>query len=715
MASASRATVFSVPPDKLNFPRNEDEIQAYWDKIDAFKESLRRSEGRKLWTFYDGPPFATGLPHYGHILAGTIKDIVCRYAHQTGHHVERRAGWDCHGLPVEFEIDQKLGIKSRDDVLAMGIGNYNDECRAIVMRYSSQWVSTVTRMGRWIDFENDYKTMNISFMESVWWVFKQIFDKGLVYQGFKVMPYSTACSTPLSNFEASQNYKDVSDPALYVGFPLVGDPDGAMLVAWTTTPWTLPSNLALCVHPDFPYARVRDHASGKVLVMTTGRLAAFYSPAKLKKNGGKPLYTLLSECTGASLKGQAYEPCFDYFKTETRGFRVLVDKFVKDDSGTGIVHMAPAFGEEDNRICREAGLVAKDGAGIVCPLDANGRFTAEVRDFAGMYIKDADGPIAEALKARGLLVEKEVYNHSYPFCWRSETPLIYRTIPSWFVNVESIKERLLAANAQTYWVPEFVQTKRFHNWLKDARDWAISRNRFWGTPLPIWTSADGEEVVVVGSIAELQALSGRADVTDLHRQYIDEITIPSKQGKGLLRRVDEVFDCWFESGAMPYAQHHYPFENKAKFEAAFPADFIAEGLDQTRGWFYTLMVLSTALFDKPPFKNLIVNGLVLAEDGLKMSKRLKNYPDPLHVIHEYGADALRYARRARNAAAPRPRAPRPDARAAARAGRRAACPLTRRARCAALPWRGIASPPSRAGMQALPDQLAGGLRRDAQV
>lgn len=476
----------------------------------------------------------------------------------------------------------------------------------------------------------------------MWWVFKQIYEKGLVYQGFKVMPYSTTCSTPLSNFEASQNYKEVSDPAVIVGFPIVGEPDGAMLCAWTTTPWTLPSNLALCVHPDWEYAKVKDAATGNHYVLLKSRLSALY-PAGKQKKSKTPLYTLVSSIKGDELKGKAYLPPFDYFASYSeRGcFRVLADRFVKDDSGTGIVHMAPAFGEEDNRICREAGLVKKDGEGIVCPIDANGRFTSDVPDFCGVYIKEADGKIMEALKARGRLVDKDSITHSYPFCWRSETPLIYRTIPSWFVNVERMKERLLANNEQTYWVPEFVQTKRFHNWLRDARDWAISRNRFWGTPLPIWASEDGEELVVVGSIAELQELSGRSDITDLHRQFIDDLTIPSKRGKGVLRRVDEVFDCWFESGAMPYAQAHYPFENKAKFEASFPADFIAEGLDQTRGWFYTLMVLSTCLFDKPAFKNLIVNGLVLAEDGLKMSKRLKNYPDPIYVINEYGADALR--------------------------------------------------------------------------
>jgi len=633
---------FLPVPERFSFPRNEEEVQAFWDRIDAFKESMRRAEGRPVWNFYDGPPFATGLPHYGHILAGTIKDIVCRYAHQTGHFVSRRAGWDCHGLPVEFEIDQRLGIKSREDVLAMGIDKYNEECRSIVMRYSTEWVATVTRMGRWIDFENDYKTMNVEFMESVWWVFKTIYDKGLVYKGFKVMPYSTGCTTPLANFEVAQNYKEVSDPAVVVGFPLLDDPDGAMLCAWTTTPWTLPSNLALCVHPEFTYVKVRDLASGRVYVLLQSRLSVVYKEAMVKK-AGKPLHEVLGEpIKGSDLKGRQYTPPFPYFAAHRdKGcFRVLTDTFVKDDSGTGIVHMAPAFGEDDNRICREAGIVTKN-EGIVCPVDANGNFTEEVTDFAGQYIKDADKHIMANLKERGLLVEKDNITHQYPFCWRSDTPLIYRTIPSWFVNVERVKDQLLANNELSRWVPDFVKSKRFRNWLLDARDWAVSRNRFWGTPIPVWASEDGEEVVVVGSIEELRELSGVQDITDLHRHFIDHITIPSRQGKGELRRIEEVFDCWFESGSMPYAQVHYPFENKDNFEATFPADFIAEGLDQTRGWFYTLLVLATCLFDKPAFKNLIVNGLVLAEDGRKMSKRLKNYPDPVYVIKEYGADALR--------------------------------------------------------------------------
>ena len=638
----------------FSFPKTEEGILEDWERLDAFKEQLRRSEGRPEYVFYDGPPFATGLPHYGHILAGTIKDIVTRYACSAGYHVTRRFGWDCHGLPVEFEIDKKLGISGKDDVLKLGIDKYNEECRGIVMRYSKEWESSVIRLGRWIDFENDYKTLDPPFMESVWWVFKQLYDKDLVYQGFKVMPYSTACTTPLSNFEVGQNYKDVQDPAVVVNFPLLGDEDGAMMVAWTTTPWTLPSNLALCVHPDFDYLKVQDPKTGKVYVVAESRLASIPGAVpqqKKKKKKGKSKekkeeepqegFKILDKFKGSTLVGKRYEPLFPYFEelAETGAFRVCSDEYVTDDAGTGIVHQAPAYGEDDYRVCMKHGVIQKGGS-LPDPLDANGIFLPVVSDFAGKYLKDADKEIIKKLKEKGRMVDSSNLLHSYPHCWRSDTPLIYRAVPSWFVKVETMNDRLVKNNNETYWVPSYVKEKRFHNWLENAHDWAISRNRYWGTPIPIWMSEDGEEIVVIGSIQQLEELSGEK-VTDLHSHFIDKIEIPSKQGKGMLRRIPEVFDCWFESGSMPYAQQHYPFENKEKFEECFPANFIAEGIDQTRGWFYTLMVLSTALFDKPPFQNLICNGLVLASDGKKMSKRLKNYPDPKLVVDAYGADALR--------------------------------------------------------------------------
>ncbi|KAL5013777.1 hypothetical protein ScPMuIL_008047 [Solemya velum] len=620
-------------PDNVSFPDEEEKIYQYWKDIEAFKTSMKLSKGKPKYTFYDGPPFATGLPHFGHILAGTIKDVVTRWAYQSGFHVERRFGWDCHGLPVEYEIDKTLGIKGPDDVAKMGIEAYNNECRKIVMRYSEEWEMIITRLGRWIDFENDYKTMYPTFMESIWWVFKQLYNKGLVYRGSKVMPFSTACNTPLSNFESGQNYKEVTDPAVIVSFPLEDKPDVAM-IAWTTTPWTLPSNLALCVNPELDYVKVRDTTTGKTYIMMEARLEALFKKPEE--------FEILEKFKGKTIGGLKYKPLFQYFanyREKTGAFRVLVDSYVTSESGTGVVHQAPYFGEDDQRVCRANGVVSKDMA-MVCPVDSSGKFTDEVTDFKGMYVKDADKHIINWLKEQGRLVHKGTAKHSYPFCWRSETPLIYKAVPSWFVRVEQAVDKLLENNAVTYWVPQFVKDKRFANWLREARDWAISRNRYWGTPIPLWVSDDGEEVVCVGSLAELKELTG-VDVTDMHREHVDKLTIPSMCGKGVLRRVTEVFDCWFESGSMPYAQVHYPFENKKEFDDTFPADFIAEGIDQTRGWFYTLLVLSTLLYGKPPFKNLVANGLILASDGQKMSKRKKNYPDPLEIVHKYGADALR--------------------------------------------------------------------------
>ncbi|GAB5353319.1 hypothetical protein AAMO2058_000026800 [Amorphochlora amoebiformis] len=697
----AKSFTFDTVSNHPNFPSMEEEILKQWEKKDTFQESMRRSREAKLpeYMFYDGPPFATGLPHYGHILAGTIKDIVTRYAHQTGHHVERRFGWDCHGLPVEHAIDKKLGIKTKEDVLEMGVDRYNAECRSIVMRYSGAWREIITRCGRWIDFDNDYKTLDTSFMESVWWVFKQLHQKNLVYRGFKVMPYSTACTTPLSNFETAQNYKQVRDPSVIVNFPLLKD-GNTCLLAWTTTPWTLPSNVALCVNLTFEYVKVKDHKTGKNYILAKSRLPFLYrglgGGKKAPENGGggagkkkrkknkkkkkkakeeakeeskkdtepktdnqegkkkpekKAPFDILEELKGADLVGLEYVPLFDFFKDQREkngAFRVVSDEYVTDGSGVGIVHQAPAFGEDDYRVCLANGII-KRGDDLVCPVDDNGIFNKQVgENLAGKHVKgkgsdSADSTICRMLKADGRLVMKEEYDHEYPHCWRSDTPLIYRAVPSWFVNVPKIRDKIVENNKKTFWVPDAIKTKRFHNWLVDARDWAVSRNRYWGTPIPVWTSEDGKEIVVVGSIEELTELSGVQDIKDLHKDVVDKIAIPDPRGKGYppMKRTPEVFDCWFESGSMPYGQLHYPFENKEAFEAKFPADFIAEGLDQTRGWFYTLMVISTALFDKPAFKNLIVNGLVLAKDGRKMSKRLKNYPDPKHILSEYGADALR--------------------------------------------------------------------------
>ncbi|PVU85765.1 hypothetical protein BB561_006904, partial [Smittium simulii] len=620
---------------QVSFPNEEEKIIEFWKDIDAFRTSLKLSEGKKHFTFYDGPPFATGLPHYGHLLSGTIKDIITRYAHNTGHYVDRRFGWDCHGLPVEYEIDKSLGIRFRQDVLDMGIDKYNDACRSIVMRYSSEWRKTVERMGRWIDFDNDYKTLNISFMESVWWVFKQLFDKDQVYRGVTVMPYSTGCKTPLSNFEASQSYKDLSDPAVVVGFK-VAEEDNLYLLAWTTTPWTLPSNLALCVNKDFSYVKILDEETGKHFILSENRLVSLYKDPKKAK------FSVVSKMLGAELVGTKYEPLFNYFAESYghKAFKVLSDPYVSDADGTGIVHQAPGFGEDDYRVCNAHNIVSSTDS-IPCPVDDDGRYTAEVSDFVGIYVKDADKEICKKLKERGQLIRQATIVHSYPICWRSDIPLIYKAVPSWFVKVRNIQQQLLDANAKTQWVPGHVKEKRFANWLANARDWNISRSRFWGTPIPLWTNEDFTEIVCVGSVKELEELTGVSPITDIHREHIDNLTIPSPSGNGVLRRIDEVFDCWFESGSMPYSQNHYPFENKQLQEDNFPADFISEGIDQTRGWFYTLLVLSVHLRGVAPWKNLICSGLVLASDGKKMSKRLKNYPDPNLILTKYGADSLR--------------------------------------------------------------------------
>ncbi|KAF9263296.1 isoleucine-tRNA ligase [Marasmius fiardii PR-910] len=619
----------------FDFPKEEEKVIAFWREIDAFRTSLKLSEGRAEYTFYDGPPFATGLPHYGHLLAGTIKDIVTRHAHVSGFHVTRRFGWDTHGLPVEHEIDKKLGITGKDDVMALGIDKYNAECRKIVMRYADEWRATVERMGRWIDFDDDYKTLNTSFMESVWWAFSELYKKGMVYRGLRVMPYSTGCTTPVSNMEAGLAYQDVNDPAITVSFPLVDDPKTSLL-AWTTTPWTLPSNLALCVHPEYTYIKIHDQEKDQNFIIHEDLLTTLYKDPKKAK------FKKLAQFIGSDMKGWRYVPVFEYFteKFEDKAFRILNDTYVTAADGTGIVHQAPAFGEDDHRIALAHGILREDEM-PPCPIDDRGYFTKEVTDFAGQYVKAADSQIQKVLKAKGRLIVQSNLKHSYPFCWRSKTPLIYRAVPSWFVRVTPIVEQLIKNNGETLWVPQYVGDNRFGNWLASARDWNVSRNRYWGTPLPLWVSEDLEEIVPIGSVEELERLSGIKGITDIHKDKIDHITIPSKMGKGDLKRVEEVFDCWFESGSMPYAQVHYPFENKELFESSFPASFISEGMDQTRGWFYTLLVLSTHLFGKAPWKNLIVTGLVLAADGKKMSKSLRNFPDPNLIINQYGADATR--------------------------------------------------------------------------
>ncbi len=609
---------------KESFPSREERILEFWKNKGVFQKSLEERKEAPYFSFYDGPPFATGLPHYGHLLAGTIKDVVPRFKSMQGYYVPRRFGWDCHGLPVENEIEKAKELSGGPEIEAFGIDKFNEECRSIVLRYTEEWKETVTRMGRWVDFDQTYRTMDPSFMESVWWAFSQLYAKGLVYEGFKVMPFSAKLGTPLSNFEANLNYQDVDDPSLTVTFPLSGDPN-TVLLAWTTTPWTLPSNLAVAVGPDVDYVKIKPKGSDLCYILAEKRVAAHF-----KDPEG---YEVIEKMKGSSLGGKHYEPLFPYFahRKQERAFQVLVDDFVSTEDGTGIVHMAPAFGEVDFFACAKAEIE------IVCPVDHNGKFTKEVGDFEGLFVKDADKEIIKMLKEKNRVFLHTQIRHRYPFCWRSDTPLIYRAVRTWFIAVEKIKDQLLENNKQIHWVPDHIKEGRFGKWLENARDWAVSRNRYWGTPIPIWRSEDGE-VLVIGSVAELERRTG-TKVVDLHRHFIDQLSF-EENGK-TFKRIPEVFDCWFESGSMPYAQNHYPFENEEKTLETFPADFIAEGLDQTRGWFYTLHVLASALFGKPAFKNVIVNGIILAEDGNKMSKRLKNYPDPKKVIDEYGADAIR--------------------------------------------------------------------------
>ena len=618
----------SEPADSapFSFVEMEHDILKLWQDTDAFQQSLANTQGKKPYIFYDGPPFATGLPHHGHLVASTIKDVVPRYWTMKGRYVMRRFGWDCHGLPIEHEIDKQLGMSAQDAVEKLGVAGYNDECRAIVQRYVKEWRHTITRIGRWIDFDNDYKTMDAWYMESVWWVFKQLWDKGLIYQGVKVVPVSTALGTPLANFEATSNYQDVQDPAITVLLKLVDE--DAHLAIWTTTPWTVPSNLAVCVGDDIEYSLVVDEESGKQIYLATERLDQYQGDSEFRV-----VKTLL----GKDLVGRRYEPVFDYFadKADEGAFVVISGDYVTTDSGTGLVHQAPAFGEEDYKAFQAAGLEA-----FACPVSLHGEFTDEVPDFAGRHVKEADKDIISALKAKGALYRQDVIQHSYPYCYRSDTPLIYRAIPSWYVRVTAFKDNLKAANEQINWVPEHIKYGRFGNWLDGAIDWAISRNRVWGTPLPVWVNDETGKALCVGSIDELYDYTG-VRVDDLHREHVDDLTFQVEGEPGTYRRIEEVLDCWFESGSMPYAQLHFPFENEDVFNAGFPAEFIAEGLDQTRGWFYTLTVLGGALFDQPAFRNVIVNGMVMAEDGKKMSKSLRNYTPPDELMETYGADALR--------------------------------------------------------------------------
>ena len=611
------------------FPELEQEILAFWQGDQTFEASIEQRTGADEYVFYDGPPFANGLPHYGHLLTGFVKDAVPRYRTMRGARVDRRFGWDCHGLPAEAEAERLLGISGRQAITDYGIERFNDFCRSSVLKYTGDWEQYVTRQARWVDFENDYRTLDLPYMESVMWAFKRLWDLGLVYEGFRVLPYSWALETPLSNTETRMDdvYKQVQDPALTVGFQLE---TGELLLAWTTTPWTLPSNLALAVGADIDYAVVE--LDGRRVILAEARVAAYERELGAAERVGT--------VSGRELVGRSYEPLFPYFAGHPNAFRVLEGDFVSIEDGTGVVHLAPGFGEDDQRVSEENGIA------LVVPVDSRGRFTSEVPDYEGLLVFDANPLVIRDLKARGVVIRHETYDHSYPHCWRTGTPLIYKAVSSWFVKVTAIKERMLELNQQITWTPEHLKEGSFGKWLANARDWTISRNRFWGSPIPVWRSDDPAypRIDVYGSLDEIERDFGVRPV-DLHRPVVDDLVRPNPDdptGRSMMRRVPEVLDCWFESGSMPFAQVHYPFENQDWFDSHFPGDFIVEYIGQTRGWFYTMHVLSTALFDCNAFRTCVSHGIVLGDDGAKMSKSLRNYPDPMVVFDTYGSDAMRW-------------------------------------------------------------------------
>ncbi|WP_345710863.1 isoleucine--tRNA ligase [Kineococcus glutinatus] len=633
-------------PASPRFPEIERGVLDSWAADGTFAASLERHpRGVDEFVFYDGPPFANGLPHYGHLLTGYVKDVVPRYRTMRGQRVDRRFGWDCHGLPAEVEAERQLGITHKSEIEDMGVARFNDACRTSVLRYTAEWESYVTRQARWVDFADDYKTLDTDYMESVMWAFKTLYDKGLVYEGFRVLAYCWRCETPLSNTETRMDdvYRQRQDPAVTVGFELTSGPAaGARVLVWTTTPWTLPSNLAVAVGPEIEYAVVEK--GGERFVLAADRVAAY---ARELTAEGAEAPQVVQRLRGGDLLGSAYTPPFSYFAGHGGAHRVLPADYVTTEDGTGAVHIAPAFGEEDKAVTDAAGIAA------VVPVDSRGEFTAQVPDYAGTQVFEANKQIiadlkrvAGAVTAGTLLLRQETYDHPYPHCWRCGNALIYRAVSSWFVEVTKIRDRMVELNQEITWVPGHVKDGSFGKWLEGARDWSISRNRYWGSPIPVWTSDDPRypRVDVYGSLDELERDFG-VRPADLHRPFVDELTRPNPDdptGRSTMRRVPEVLDCWFESGAMPFAQVHYPFENTEWFESHYPGDFIVEYIGQTRGWFYTLHVLATALFDRPAFRTCVSHGILLGDDGRKMSKSLRNYPDVSEVLDRDGSDAMRW-------------------------------------------------------------------------
>ena len=662
-----------------SFPKMEEEILKFWEEEKIFEKSLEQTKNNKPYTFYDGPPFATGTPHHGHIVGSVMKDVVPRFWTMKGRHVERKWGWDCHGLPIENLAEKELGFKRKKDIEAYGVDKYNEFCRSKVLSYMDEWKKVINRLGRWADMENAYKTMDLKYMESVWWVFKELWDKGLIYESYRSMHICTRCETTLSQQEVSEGYKDIKDLSVVAKFELLstnylptgqagesdtnvrkGDEPKTYILAWTTTPWTLIGNVALAVGSEIEYVKVS--FDGALYILAKNRLAEVFKEKE---------FEIVSEMKGSELIGKSYKPLFDYYAKECalfdeengppatlspardashseagersecgRGWKIYAGDFVTTEDGVGVVHIAPAFGEDDMNLGKENNLP------FIQHVKMDGTIKEQAVDFAGMNVKpledhmQTDIEIIKYLAKHGTLFSKEKYEHSYPHCWRCDTPLINYATTSWFVSVGKVKERALELAKEITWFPAHIKDGRFGKWLEGARDWSISRQRFWASVMPIWRCECGE-MRVFGSVTDLEKVSGEK-IADLHKHIVDKITVPCEKCGKQMHRVPDVLDTWFDSGSMPYAQEHYPFENQAKFENGFPAEFIAEGVDQTRAWFYYLHLIATAIKDKNAFNHVIVNGIVLAEDGKKMSKRLQNYPDPTYLFDKYGADALRF-------------------------------------------------------------------------
>ena len=614
--------MFRELSDKLNYAELEDSILKFWEAEKIFEKSIRAREGKPTFTFYEGPPTANGRPGIHHVLSRTIKDLVCRYKTMAGHQVLRKGGWDTHGLPVEIEVEKALGFKHKDEIVEYGIEKFNKACYESVFKYLNDWNELTRRIAYWVDLENAYITYTNEYIESVWWALKQFFDRGFIYKGYKSQPYCPRCETSLSSHEVALGYEDVKDLSIYVKTKVKGESNTYFLV-WTTTPWTLPSNLALAVHKEVDYVKVENH--GEHLILAESRLGVLEGE-----------FRILERYKGGALLGKEYERLFDYSTLNKRAYYVAHGDFVTIEDGTGIVHIAPAFGEDDYKFGLQYDLP------FVQLVDKSGNFTPEAKDFAGKFVKDADPEIIENLKRRTILYRKETIVHSYPHCWRCKTPLLYYARESWYIATTKFVERMIELNKEIHWYPEEVGTGRFGNWLEENKDWSLSRERFWGTPLPIWICEQCGKQKAVGSIAELREGQNVPEPLDLHKPYVDAIAFTCSDCDGVMRRTSEVIDAWFDSGSMPFAQHHYPFENEKLFEEHYPADFIAEGIDQTRGWFYSLHAIGTFLFDKPAYRNLIVNELILDKEGKKMSKSAGNVVDPFEVVSRYGADTVRW-------------------------------------------------------------------------